>query len=58
MLVQDRILDFYAGLFAGLLRQGISTTSRLGFFDMLMKRLQHHHQAQNTTMNLQNSPDP
>lgn len=38
-IVQGRILDFYAGLFAGLFRQGIYTTSRLGFFDMFMKRL-------------------
>lgn len=51
ILVECRILDFYAGLFAGLFRQGIYTSSRLGFFDMFMKRLQHHHQVRNTTVN-------
>ncbi|KAJ0137790.1 putative transcriptional regulatory protein [Fusarium oxysporum f. sp. albedinis] len=51
ILVECRILDFYAGLFAGLFRQGIYTSSRLGFFDMFMKHLQHHHQVRNTTVN-------
>jgi solute carrier family 25 (mitochondrial oxoglutarate transporter), member 11 len=50
ILAQGRILDFYAGLSAGLFRQGIYTTSRLGFFDMFMKRLQQHHQERNTTV--------
>ncbi|KAI3581739.1 putative mitochondrial 2-oxoglutarate/malate carrier protein [Fusarium oxysporum f. sp. albedinis] len=50
-MVKCRILDFYAGLFAGLFRQGIYTSSRLGFFDMFMKHLQHHHQVRNTTVN-------
>ncbi|TVY73869.1 putative mitochondrial 2-oxoglutarate/malate carrier protein [Fusarium oxysporum f. sp. cubense] len=50
ILAQGRMLDFYAGLSAGLFRQGIYTTSRLGFFDMFMKRLQRNHQEQETAV--------
>ncbi|KAI1029468.1 hypothetical protein LB504_010813 [Fusarium proliferatum] len=50
ILAQGRILDFYAGLSAGLFRQGIYTTSRLGFFDMFIKYLQQNRQEQKTAI--------
>ncbi|KAI1436201.1 mitochondrial carrier domain-containing protein [Xylaria sp. CBS 124048] len=39
ILAQGKVRDFYTGLSAGLLRQAIYTTSRLGFFDTFMKKL-------------------
>ncbi|KAL6884478.1 thiamine diphosphate-binding protein [Trichoderma evansii] len=50
ILVQGRIIDFYTGLSAGLFRQGIYTTARLGFFDTFMKFLQQYHEEQNTAI--------
>lgn len=40
LLAQGKVLDLYTGLSAGLLRQAVYTTARLGFFDTFMKRLQ------------------
>ncbi|CVL06097.1 related to mitochondrial dicarboxylate transporter [Fusarium mangiferae] len=50
ILAQGRILDFHAGLSAGLVRQGIYTTSRLGLFDMFIKHLPQNHQEQKTAI--------
>ncbi|ORY57584.1 mitochondrial 2-oxoglutarate/malate carrier protein [Pseudomassariella vexata] len=39
ILAQGKVLDLYTGLSAGLLRQAVYTTARLGFFDTFMKKL-------------------
>ena len=39
ILASGRVLDLYTGLSAGLLRQAVYTTARLGFFDSLMNVL-------------------
>ncbi|KAI1826952.1 mitochondrial carrier domain-containing protein [Xylaria intraflava] len=39
ILAQGKVLDLYTGLSAGLLRQAVYTTARLGFFDTFMKSL-------------------
>lgn len=40
LLAQGKVLDLYTGLSAGLLRQAVYTTARLGFFDTFMKTMQ------------------
>jgi len=39
ILKTGKVLDLYTGLSAGLLRQAVYTTARLGIFDTLMGRL-------------------
>jgi len=39
LLSSGKFLDLYTGLSAGLLRQAVYTTARLGFFDTFMARL-------------------
>lgn len=39
IIAQGRFLDLYTGLSAGLLRQAVYTTARLGFFDTFMGML-------------------
>ncbi|KAI1478135.1 hypothetical protein K445DRAFT_322321 [Daldinia sp. EC12] len=39
ILAQGKALDLYTGLSAGLLRQAVYTTARLGFFDTFLKGL-------------------
>ena len=39
IVASGKIMDVYTGLSAGLLRQAVYTTARLGFFDTFMKRL-------------------
>ncbi|KAH4118325.1 hypothetical protein HBH98_140470 [Parastagonospora nodorum] len=39
ILAQGKVMDLYTGLSAGLLRQAVYTTARLGFFDTFMKSL-------------------
>lgn len=39
ILAQGKVLDLYTGLSAGLLRQAVYTTARLGFFDTFMRFL-------------------
>ena len=39
VIAAGRVLDLYTGLSAGLLRQAVYTTARLGFFDTFMKAL-------------------
>lgn len=39
IIAQGKVMDLYTGLSAGLLRQAVYTTARLGFFDTFMIRL-------------------
>jgi len=39
IIAKGKVLDLYTGLTAGLLRQAVYTTARLGFFDTFMKSL-------------------
>jgi solute carrier family 25 (mitochondrial oxoglutarate transporter), member 11 len=39
VIAAGKVLDLYTGLSAGLLRQAVYTTARLGFFDTFMKSL-------------------
>lgn len=39
IIASGKVLDLYTGLSAGLLRQAVYTTARLGFFDTLMGRM-------------------
>jgi solute carrier family 25 oxoglutarate transporter 11 len=39
ILAQGKVMDLYTGISAGLLRQAVYTTARLGFFDTFMKTL-------------------
>ncbi|GAP87057.2 putative mitochondrial 2-oxoglutarate malate carrier protein [Rosellinia necatrix] len=48
ILAQGKVLDLYTGLSAGLLRQGVYTTARLGFFDTFMKGLATRAQKNGT----------
>lgn len=40
ILASGKVLDLYTGLSAGLLRQAVYTTARLGIFDTIMGSLQ------------------
>jgi solute carrier family 25 oxoglutarate transporter 11 len=46
ILAQGKVLDLYTGLSAGLLRQAVYTTARLGLFDTFMARLKLHAESQ------------
>lgn len=46
ILAQGKFLDLYTGLSAGLLRQAVYTTARLGFFDTFMASLTARAAAQ------------
>lgn len=46
ILAQGKVLDLYTGLSAGLLRQAVYTTARLGFFDTFMGSLKTRAEAQ------------
>lgn len=50
ILAQGKVLDLYTGLSAGLLRQAVYTTARLGFFDTFMARLKTRATEQGTTI--------
>src|SRR5271156_5039974 len=39
ILAQGKVMDLYTGLSAGLLRQAVYTTARIGLFDTFMKML-------------------
>jgi solute carrier family 25 oxoglutarate transporter 11 len=39
IMAAGKVMDLYTGLSAGLLRQAVYTTARLGFFDTFMKKL-------------------
>lgn len=48
ILASGRVLDLYTGLSAGLLRQAVYTTARLGFFDTFMKSLSNRAKEKGT----------
>ncbi|RAL67050.1 hypothetical protein DID88_007830 [Monilinia fructigena] len=50
ILASGTVLDLYTGLSAGLLRQAVYTTARLGFFDSIMNTLSARSKANNTTI--------
>ncbi|KAL2797697.1 mitochondrial carrier domain-containing protein [Aspergillus keveii] len=47
IVASGKVLDLYTGLSAGLLRQAVYTTARLGFFDTFMKSLGARAEASN-----------
>ncbi|KAL3479925.1 mitochondrial carrier domain-containing protein [Aspergillus californicus] len=47
IIASGKVLDLYTGLSAGLLRQAVYTTARLGFFDTFMKSLGKKAEAAN-----------
>ena len=47
IVASGKVLDLYTGLSAGLLRQAVYTTARLGFFDTFMNNLKSRAAAQN-----------
>lgn len=48
VIAQGKLLDLYTGLSAGLLRQAVYTTARLGIFDTFQNILQARAEANNT----------
>ncbi len=48
VIAAGKVLDLYTGLTAGLLRQAVYTTARLGFFDTFMKRLTSKAESEGT----------
>lgn len=50
LLATGRVLDLYTGLSAGLLRQAVYTTARLGIFDTFMSRLSKRAESQNRSL--------
>ncbi|KAI9712708.1 MAG: putative mitochondrial 2-oxoglutarate/malate carrier protein [Bogoriella megaspora] len=48
VIAAGKVLDLYTGLSAGLLRQAVYTTARLGFFDTFMGRMQRSHEKAGT----------
>lgn len=50
IIAAGKVMDLYTGLSAGLLRQAVYTTARLGFFDTFMKSLSARAQAQGNSI--------
>ena len=50
IMTSGRVLDLYTGLSAGLLRQAVYTTSRLGLFETFMKALKKQSDASNSSI--------
>jgi len=48
VIAAGKVMDLYTGLSAGLLRQAVYTTARLGFFDTFMKSLSRRADANGT----------
>lgn len=48
IIAAGKVMDLYTGLSAGLLRQAVYTTARLGFFDTFMKTLSTRAEEQDT----------
>jgi len=46
VIAAGRVMDLYTGLSAGLLRQAVYTTARMGFFETFMKKLTSRAQGQ------------
>merc|ERR1711963_1353592 len=50
IISSGKVLDLYTGLSAGLLRQAVYTTARLGLFDTIMGRLTARAKAQDRSI--------
>jgi solute carrier family 25 (mitochondrial oxoglutarate transporter), member 11 len=50
IIAQGKVLDLYTGLSAGLLRQAVYTTARLGFFDTFQTALSARAEKNGTTI--------
>lgn len=50
IIAQGKVLDLYTGLSAGLLRQAVYTTARLGFFDTFQNMLQARAEKNGTNI--------
>jgi len=50
IIAQGKVLDLYTGLSAGLLRQAVYTTARLGFFDTFQNMLQARAEQNGTNI--------
>jgi solute carrier family 25 oxoglutarate transporter 11 len=50
IIAQGKVLDLYTGLSAGLLRQAVYTTARLGFFDTFQNLLQTRAEKNGTSI--------
>lgn len=50
IVTSGKVLDLYTGLSAGLLRQAVYTTARLGFFDTFIKTLNKNAEASNRSL--------
>ncbi|KAI5814084.1 mitochondrial carrier domain-containing protein [Pyronema omphalodes] len=50
IIAQGRVLDLYSGLSAGLLRQAVYTTARMGFFSTFMTRFQATAKSENRSI--------
>ena len=50
IIASGKVLDLYTGLSAGLLRQAVYTTARLGFFDTFSKTLNKRAEAANRSV--------
>lgn len=50
IVARGKVMDLYTGLSAGLLRQAVYTTARIGFFDTFMKSLTASAEAKGTSI--------
>ncbi|POS78139.1 mitochondrial 2-oxoglutarate/malate carrier protein [Diaporthe helianthi] len=50
IIAKGKVLDLYTGLSAGLLRQAVYTTARIGFFDTFMGKLTARAKAKDQTI--------
>lgn len=50
IIAQGKVLDLYTGLSAGLLRQAVYTTARIGFFDTFMTALKTRAEAKGASI--------
>lgn len=50
VVAAGKVMDLYTGLSAGLLRQAVYTTARIGFFDTFMKQLSTRAKDNGTTI--------
>ena len=50
IIAEGKVLDLYTGLSAGLLRQAVYTTARLGFFDTFMTALKTRAEAKGSSI--------
>lgn len=53
IIAAGKVMDLYTGLSAGLLRQAVYTTARLGFFDTFMRVLSSRAEARNAKIGFQ-----